>query len=101
MREPRLILLHDSDSVLVCVSPVHAGDTLRIDGRTIPAPEPVGVGHKIARSQLQQGQKVVKHGAPIGSVTAAVPAGGWIHSHNMKSDYIASHTRNTLSQKDS
>lgn len=99
MGEPLLILLHESDSVLVCVSPVDAGDPLLIDGSTIPAPEAVGVGHKIARSRLQPGQKVVKHGAPIGSVTSAVPAGGWIHSHNMKSDYIASHTRNTLSPK--
>ena len=97
---PRLILLHPSDSVLVCVTPVNPGDPLEIDGQAISAPEAVGVGHKIARAALQPGQRVVKYGAPIGSMTAAVPVGGWIHSHNMKSDYIPSHTRKTLSPKE-
>ena len=100
MGEPRLILLHPDDTVLVCATPVNAGDPLQIDGATLPAPEPVAVGHKIARSKLRPGQTVVKYGAPIGSITDPVPVGGWIHSHNMRSDYIPSHTRKTLSSKE-
>lgn len=97
---PRLILLHPLDTVLVCVTPIDRGDPLQIDGDAVPAPEAIEVGHKVARRALQPGEKVVKYGAPIGSMTAAVPAGGWIHSHNMKSDYIASHTRKTLSPEE-
>lgn len=31
-------------------------------------------------------------------MTAPVVAGQWVHMHNMKSDYISSHTRTALEQ---
>ena len=95
---PRLLLLDPSDNVLVCASRVEAGDRLTIDGEARTATESIQVGHKIARRALAPGEKVIKYGAPIGSTIAAIPAGGWIHSHNMKSDYLASHTRETASE---
>ncbi|MBO9558301.1 MAG: UxaA family hydrolase [Caulobacter sp.] len=88
-----LILLHPDDNVLVLGAPVHAGQALIIDGQTVTTEADVGVGHKLARRALAVGDKVRKYGAPIGSITAPVAAGGHIHLHNMKSDYIASHTR--------
>jgi (2R)-sulfolactate sulfo-lyase subunit alpha len=88
-----LILLHPDDNVLVLSAPVRAGQALTIDGRTATADADVGVGHKLARHALAVGDKVLKYGAPIGSITAPVAAGGHVHLHNMKSDYIASHTR--------
>jgi D-threo-aldose 1-dehydrogenase len=94
----KLILLHEADNVLVCVSPIAAGEALEIDGAAIPAAEAVAVGHKVARRPLAPGDKVLKYGAPIGSMTRPVAAGGWVHMHNMKSDYIASHTRKTISE---
>jgi (2R)-sulfolactate sulfo-lyase subunit alpha len=88
-----LILLHPDDNVLVLSAPVHAGQALTINGRTATADADVAVGHKLARRDLAIGDKVLKYGAPIGSITAPVAAGGHVHLHNMKSDYIASHTR--------
>jgi hypothetical protein len=88
-----LILLHPDDNVLVLSAPVHAGQVVTIDGRAVTAGADVGVGHKLARHALAVGDKVLKYGAPIGSITAPVAAGGHVHLHNMKSDYIASHTR--------
>lgn len=88
-----LILLHPDDNVLVLSAPVRAGQALAIDGRTATADADVGVGHKLARHDLAVGDKVLKYGAPIGSITVAVATGGHVHMHNMKSDYIASHTR--------
>lgn len=94
----QLILLHPDDNVLICVAPIAAGDVLPISGGTIPAREGITVGHKVARSTLSAGDKVIKYGAPIGSMTAAAGVGEWIHMHNMKSDYIASHTRATVTE---
>ncbi len=88
-----LILLHPDDNVLVLSAPVRAGQVLTIDGQAVTAEADVGVGHKLARRALSVGDKVLKYGAPIGSITAPVAAGGHVHLHNMKSDYIASHTR--------
>ena len=59
--------------------------------------EEIQVGHKIACYALKAGYKVIKYGAPIGLMTEAVDAGRHVHLHNMKSDYIASHTRKTVS----
>lgn len=88
-----LILLHPDDNVLVVVAPVAAGDMLTVSGGTVPAREGITVGHKIARIALRAGDKIIKYGAPIGSMTADAAPGDWVHSHNMKSDYIAAHSR--------
>jgi D-threo-aldose 1-dehydrogenase len=94
----KLLLLHEADNVLVCVSPVAAGEPLSIGGCGLQAREAIPVGHKVARSALAPGSKVIKHGAPIGSITSPVEAGTWVHMHNMKSDYIASHTRTSVAE---
>jgi (2R)-sulfolactate sulfo-lyase subunit alpha len=87
------ILLHPDDNVLVLAEPIRAGQAIEIDGQALVASGDVAVGHKIARRPLAVGEKVLKYGAPIGSMTAAAEAGAHVHMHNMKSDYIASHTR--------
>ncbi|UAL12663.1 UxaA family hydrolase [Caulobacter segnis] len=90
------ILLHPDDNVLVLAEPIRAGQTIEIDGQALVAPGDVAVGHKIARRALVAGEKILKYGAPIGSMTAAAEAGAHVHMHNMKSDYIASHTRQVV-----
>jgi hypothetical protein len=92
------ILLHPDDNVLVLAAPIRAGQAIEIDGRVLLAPGDVAVGHKIARHPLVIGEKVLKYGAPIGSMTAAAEAGAHVHMHNMKSDYIASHTRSATGE---
>jgi D-threo-aldose 1-dehydrogenase len=96
--DPRLLLLDAEDNVLVCISPIAAGDNLALDGAVVHATRSVGVGHKVARRLLRPGDTVIKYGAPIGSATRAIPPGAWVHSHNMQSDYIRSHSRETVSE---
>jgi (2R)-sulfolactate sulfo-lyase subunit alpha len=88
-----VILLHPNDNILVCVKQIHSGDALSIDGEIITSQIDIAVGHKIARAALNAGDKVYRYGAPIGSMTEAVAQGEHVHMHNMKSDYIPSHTR--------
>ena len=95
-----LILLAEEDNVLVCRFPVRAGQALSIDGRPVTADADIETGHKLARRALTAGEIVFKYGAPIGSMTSGVEAGGHVNLHNMKSNYIASHTRQTVSDKD-
>ena len=91
---PPVILLHPDDNVVVCRRAVLAGERVVIEGAVeFVAAQNVDVGHKIARVALLSGAKVIKYGTPIGSTTAAVAAGAWVHLHNMKSDYISAHTR--------
>jgi (2R)-sulfolactate sulfo-lyase subunit alpha len=88
-----LVLLHPDDNIVVVAMAITAGQALSIDGATVMATSDVAVGHKIARRALAAGDKVLKYGAPIGSMKAAAVPGEHVHMHNMKSDYIASHTR--------
>ena len=87
------ILLHVDDNVLVCREHAVAGQSVTFDDATVSLSADVDVGHKIARYDLQPGDKVIKYGAPIGSMTQLVRRGDHVHMHNMKSDYISSHTR--------
>ncbi len=87
------ILLHADDNVLVCRAHADAGSSVPIDGAALRLSAPIDVGHKIARRDLKAGEKIIKYGAPIGSMTADAAAADHIHMHNMQSDYIKSHTR--------
>ncbi len=93
-----LILLHPDDNVLVCAKQINAHEEIMIEGETIVSPIVIAVGHKIARINLSSGQKIFRYGAPIGSMTEPVAKGHHVHMHNMKSDYIPSHTRSRQNQ---
>jgi (2R)-sulfolactate sulfo-lyase subunit alpha len=93
-----LILLHPDDNILVCVKQINAQEEITIEGEAIVSPIAIGVGHKVARVSLLTGQKVFRYGAPIGSMVETVAKGHHVHMHNMKSDYIPSHTRSRQNQ---
>lgn len=88
-----VIRLSPSDNVGVCCRGLEAGESIDVEGQPLVAGEAVALGHKLALMALAPGDKVIKYGMPIGSITTAVAAGGWVHLHNMKSDYISAHLR--------
>ncbi len=94
-----LILLHDKDNVLACRRRINSGETLLIDGTTIAARGTIEVGHKLARVDLGPGDVVLKYGVPIGSITQPTRIGEHVHTHNMKSDYIAITTRRSTGEE--
>src|SRR5688500_8047706 len=93
----KLVLLHPDDNVLVCIAPIEAGERLAVEETELSAAEAVAVGHKLARRPIAAGERILKYGAPIGSATRAITPGEWVHAHNMKSDYIPTHDRQTVS----
>jgi (2R)-sulfolactate sulfo-lyase subunit alpha len=95
------LLLHPADNILVITAAVASGDIVVVDGAPITMLSAVDVGHKIARIDLDAGAAVIKYGAPIGSMTAPAARGAHVHLHNMKSDYIATHLRDTLERSTS
>lgn len=95
----QLILLHPDDNILVTVASLPAGTEVNIDGAPQVIGQALAVGHKVARRAMGVGEKIIKYGAPIGSLTRAVAAGEWVHMHNMQSDYLASHTRQSAKQR--
>ena len=87
------IRLSPIDNVAVCCRTLQPGETIVVEDLRLAITKKVDLGHKISLSSLKPGDKILKYGMPIGSATADVPAGGWVHMHNMKSDYIPAHMR--------
>ena len=90
---PPLLLLHPDDNILVARRDIAAGERVELDGETFAIPAPVELGHKLARRALAADTRVLKYGAPIGSMKIAVARGEHMHLHNLRSDYIPSTTR--------
>lgn len=78
--------IRPNDNVCVAILPVAAGETITVDGVSVTVREEIGVGHKIALTDLMSGDGVIKYGVRIGSVTQDVAKGSWIHSHNLQTD---------------
>lgn len=75
--------VHPRDNVLVALSQLDAGFQLPAPW-SLTLPQDVPAGHKLALQPLKAGDSVVKYGYAIGVLTQDVPAGGHIHSHNLK-----------------
>lgn len=96
MTTTKFVLLNKADNVFICCQALNAGEIICIDKQNINIINQIDVGHKIAKEDIKQGQKIVRYGVPIGSATADIKIGEHIHLHNMKSDYIPSHTRQSV-----
>lgn len=92
---PPLLLLHPDDNILVARRDIAAGERVELDGETFIVPMAVELGHKLARRDIAADARVLKYGAPIGSMKSAVARGEHVHMHNLKSDYIPSTTRDS------
>lgn len=90
------VLLCPGDNILVCTRSARAGDMVEIDGRIHRLSVDIMLGHKIARVALRPGEKVLRYGMPIGSMTAAAWPADHVHRHNLASDYIPSHGRDAI-----
>ncbi len=90
---PPLLLLHPDDNIVVARRDIAAGEQVEIDGESFTIPAAVELGHKLARRAIPADARVLKYGAPIGSMKSAVARGEHVHMHNLRSDYISSTTR--------
>lgn len=89
---PALLLLHPGDNIAVATRDLPAGVEVTLDGHRIVIERATPTGHKVAIRPIARGDKVVKYKVPIGSATADIGPGAYVHLHNLKSDYIATYT---------
>lgn len=83
---PQIVRVHADDNVAVAVTDLAAGTPVPGPEGGLILIEDIPAGHKLALRDLAAGEAVVKYGHPIGSLTAPCPAGGWVHSHNLRTD---------------
>ncbi|MFC4845943.1 UxaA family hydrolase [Hephaestia sp. GCM10023244] len=88
-----MIVLSPTDNVAVCRRNVAKGETLAIEGGALVARGDVPLGHKVACRRIARGAAVIKYGMTIGTATADIETGDWVHLHNLQSNYIATRLR--------
>ena len=76
----RTLALNPQDNLLVALETIDAGTAL---GGGLTASQRVPRGHKLAARAIAEGEAVLKFGQIIGFATAPIPAGAWIHEHNV------------------
>ena len=78
------IRIHEDDNVAVALRTIAKGERLAVGGYQVDALEEVPQGHKFALKDIKAGEDVVKYGFRIGLAKEDIPAGGWVHIHNLK-----------------
>lgn len=78
--------IHEADNVAIALEQLAPGSEIQFTGGSCTAAETIPRGHKVALADLEPGQDVVKYGYPIGRATKRIPAGSWVHSHNMSTN---------------
>ncbi len=87
-----LLRLDADDNVVIATRNIEPGETLSFEDTSLKISETVPTGHKLALVPIAAGQKIIKHGLPIGSATIAIEPGQYVHTHNLKSDYLPTYT---------
>lgn len=78
--------INQNDNVVVALINLPAGYKIDVDGVEVSLLEDVVAGHKVAISEIKEGENIIKYGFPIGSATGEIAKGGWVHTHNVKTN---------------
>ncbi|MBL3539189.1 MAG: UxaA family hydrolase [Aminivibrio sp.] len=81
------ILLSEEDNVITLLFPAERGDKVRIlsGGGTLETVDSIPVYHKMALRFIPRGEPVLKYSVAIGRAGQDIPAGAWVHLHNLES----------------
>jgi altronate hydrolase len=80
---PDIVLLDARDNLCVAARDLAAGTSVSDGRRTVVLASDVPMGHKMALTPIAVGEPALKFGQIIGFASAAIPAGEWIHTHNL------------------
>lgn len=76
--------IHEGDNVAVVLEDVKRGQRVQCGDREIIANSGIGRGHKIALTDIDMGEKVIKYSFPIGYAIENISEGEHVHIHNTK-----------------
>jgi len=84
--QSNVVRIAPEDNVVVALRAIKAGEFVSgIAGLEVKATEDILQNHKIAIAHIPEASPVIKYGEKIGLAGAAIRAGDWVHTHNLKS----------------
>ena len=90
----KAIQIDEGDNVATVTSDIKQGETVEVlspEGEIIVKPrtlDAVPFGHKIALTDLDRGDRVVKYGETIGVASSPIRVGAWVHTPNVESAVV-------------
>lgn len=84
-------LINSIDNVVTGLSDIKAGEEFFVktagkEGR-YQANQDIPFGHKIAITEINTDESVLKYGAVIGVASQKITKGDWVHTHNVRDNY--------------
>lgn len=87
---PGYLAHYEGDAVAVAVRDLTPGT---VEGGYLRGPESVTIelrdevplGHKLALVDIAKGQDIIEYGQRVGTATADIAQGGYVHVHNVRS----------------
>ena len=81
------VIISEKDNVVVAIEPIKNGDVIEykdLDGelKTLKALDDIKIYHKIARTDINNQEPVVKDGEHIGFALNDIKVGEHVHEHN-------------------
>lgn len=86
MEQVSFLKINPADSVVVCLRPYKAGETITVDGKSILVLQDTPAGHKILINDAPAGTDIIKYGYPIGHAKQDLKAGQWVNENNLKTN---------------
>jgi altronate dehydratase small subunit len=85
-------LINDKDNVITALADMAAGEEVKVrrkgEEMIYRCNQDIPFGHKIAIENIKKGDKIIKYGEPIGSARQDIRKGDWVHTHNVRDDYV-------------
>ncbi|MDO4960524.1 MAG: altronate dehydratase family protein [Eubacteriales bacterium] len=79
----KIIQIMGQDNVVVALHPISKGEEFTVGTETVVAQMDIPQGHKMSVKPIKNGEDIIKYGFSIGHATEDVPAGTWMHTHNV------------------
>ncbi len=71
------------DNVAVALNDLPKDKEVKTEKQTISIKADIPFGHKVALTDIREGERIIKYGQVIGVATANIRAGSHVHTHNM------------------
>ena len=78
--------IHYNDNVFIAIDPLKKNELINVNGLNVKILEDIPGGHKIALKNIGGNENILKYGHVIGHAVIDIPAGSWVHSHNIKTN---------------
>ena len=82
----KLIKIHENDNIAVALANIKKGEVLTLGDFEILAKDDADKGHKIAISNIEINESIIKYGFPIGHAIKSITSGEFVHTHNIKTN---------------